>query len=233
MDSYNGVQKLKIVKTLTKAILLVITFDVIQAIMETIIEKKGIGTEESLISISLSSLIQNIVLLLIVYYFIKKNNLPKEKFVNFLIPKSGVFLLVLAIIVGFALRYLSNVLDTFFLQYLPTFQLDLFYAQIMKLTNSIYGIVILTITVGIATSIAEEVFFRGFCYNLIRLRKSFFVATFWNIIIFLIFHPIPAYFPSLIISNIVICIFYEYTKSLTFPILVHLTFNIIPLFLKL
>lgn len=89
---------------------------------------------------------------------------------------------------------------------------------------------------AILTPICEEIYFRGFCYNYIRVKYKIVFSIAITFLIFFLFHPLPSLILSLLVFTIYICIVFEKTKEIRYPILIHILYNsigfIIQIFFK-
>lgn len=164
-------------------------------------------------------------------YFIKKYISKISYLFTFKVSFNKYLLLLITVSSGIFLNFCSNYIDDFFNNYLPMFDLETYYEDIsLNLQNPQYRILTI-IGSGFITGLSEEFFLRGLCYNLFRKNKSITTSIILNIFIFILLHPIPAFIPSYILINTVICLFYEYSKSLMIPISIHVSYNVTSLIL--
>lgn len=77
----------------------------------------------------------------------------------------------------------------------------------------------------IIAPIVEEIFFRGFIYNILKKHSSILVAALASGLFFGAVHISLVQCIILTVFGIVQCFLYEHTRSILFPILLHLTFN--------
>jgi len=82
----------------------------------------------------------------------------------------------------------------------------------------------------IIAPVLEELYFRGFCYNVLRKKYSRTISIISVIVVFIIFHPVPQIFLMAIIINYLLCIMYELSNSLISPILLHSIYNFLGFF---
>ena len=82
---------------------------------------------------------------------------------------------------------------------------------------------------GIQAPIIEELFFRGFCYTAFRKHLGTSVGILLSSIHFILCHynilNLPALTLALFLSNVILCMAYEKTKSLVPSIVIHSTMN--------
>lgn len=92
---------------------------------------------------------------------------------------------------------------------------------------SIPGYIGVVLLIGIATPLAEELFFRGVLYNWMRSRWSLPVALVFNGVLFGLIHLFypPAYIVLVGGLGMVFAYAYERTGSLWTPIVLHATHN--------
>ena len=217
------------IKYLVYGVLSILSINILTGIAEALIEIIFSVNLDTFNYLIISSIAENIVLLFIINYYLKKININiTELFSNTL--DANVLWIIAAIFTSILLRYISTIIDSEMLKILPTFDLDDYYKLIIQNLTGTKNILLAFLAFGIVTGFCEEIFLRGFCYNLLRKRYTISTAILINTIIFLLFHPIPAYFVSFIIVNIMFCIFYEKSKSLLIPIVMHATINSVVVF---
>ena len=207
------------------SIVLWISLFIIMAGAEYYLVKLNLISDQSYSSIVFSSLIQEIIIVFILYIALKKDNeikyFLKNNFINF----PNFLNIVLAIAIGFFLAVSSEILLEFSSEYLPDFNFENYYDNITGALKNIPFKIVYLFLVGFISSIIEELFFRGYCYTYLRKTFGIGYSLFINTIIFSAFHPVPVILPSIILFNIVCCLGLEYSKSLIIPICIHVIFN--------
>ncbi len=86
-------------------------------------------------------------------------------------------------------------------------------------------LVLLVLSISLLPALVEEIFFRGILYKNFRRKYGITVSVIILTIIFYLFHLDPQMIFFLVIGNIVLCLSFEYTKSLVVPFVVHLGIN--------
>ncbi len=210
---------------LSCAILWISLFIILSGI-EYYLEKQKLISIESISYIVLDNLIKNLIIISILFFVLKKNN-----GINFFLRYNfnrniGYLIILLCISLGFFFSVLSGPILEFSSQYLPTFNFENYYDSLNIISENLFYKVVYIFFAGFLTGIAEEFFFRGFCYTFSRKNYSMGFSLLINTIIFWVFHPIPAMLPMIFILNIAFCLSLEYTKSLVAPICIHILFNV-------
>ncbi|MBD3264726.1 MAG: CPBP family intramembrane metalloprotease [Candidatus Omnitrophica bacterium] len=118
--------------------------------------------------------------------------------------------------------------DKMGLQYLPNPALELFFS----LENNLY-LVLLIIEIVVLAPLAEELFFRGFLYKLVRQRYGFLVSALFVSVLFSFIHRTPQGIIPLFILSVCICYVYEKIQDISAPIIFHSIHNLINLILLL
>jgi len=166
---------------------------------------------------------ENLILIFIVFLILKKN---KQSFMD--LGWSGGFefkKIVLILTIGIFL-WIAQVSITYYSRlFLPENFPANEMMNIFEKHSTLYNKVILFFLLVIVTPIGEEIFMRGFIYRLLRLEYNTYISILISTLIFIIFHPVLAWLPSLIIVNIVICLIYEKSKLIWDPILLHASIN--------
>ncbi|HUN22156.1 MAG TPA: CPBP family intramembrane metalloprotease [Anaerolineales bacterium] len=88
-------------------------------------------------------------------------------------------------------------------------------------------VVLLPLFGGVFIGFAEEMFFRGFVYRVIRDRWGFWVGWIASSAIFALAHMMPILFLPLFVVGLFLAFLYERSRSLWIPITVHALNNII------
>jgi hypothetical protein len=78
---------------------------------------------------------------------------------------------------------------------------------------------------GILTPIFEEIYFRGFVLRMMLLKFGFLNSFLVTAMVFVIFHPIPAYIPAYFIVQLINCLAFYKTRKLFAPITFHIAYN--------
>jgi len=118
----------------------------------------------------------------------------------------------LASALGFAVLYLAGI--------------DLLTLLKVRLPGRLSGILIFLLVGGIVGPIAEELFFRGMLYGLLR-RWGVVVAIVVSAALFVLAHPISQGFPiPQAVGGIVFALAYEIEGSLMTPIVIHVLGNL-------
>lgn len=97
--------------------------------------------------------------------------------------------------------------------------------QITQESGSAASILPLIVSAVIVAPIVEEIFFRGFIYNLLKKLTVIPVAAIASGIFFGAVHISLVQCTVLSIFGIVQCFLYEHTRSILYPILLHMIFN--------
>lgn len=90
-------------------------------------------------------------------------------------------------------------------------------------------IILLTAIVVTAGPVAEELFFRGFIYKLMRTRYSFFAAAVFSSVCFAVPHGQPQLVLPIAVLGFALCYAYEKTQNILAPILFHAAHNFMTL----
>lgn len=97
--------------------------------------------------------------------------------------------------------------------------------EMFQKPQNFFEMVLLFISVSLMPAFIEEILFRGVLYQTIRRKYGIAFSTFWLTIIFYLFHLDPQMIFFLTIGNLVLCLTYEYTKSLVIPFVIHAGIN--------
>ena len=108
---------------------------------------------------------------------------------------------------------------------------DDIYAEMFQTPKNTYELILLFLSTTIITAVVEELFFRGFLYKTLRKKYNVYVSIFILTIIFFLFHLNPQMLIFVIVANIVLCLAFEYSKSLSLPVFIHTGINAVTLFL--
>jgi len=137
--------------------------------------------------------------------------------------------LLLTLKLGIPLIIVSEILYRISIKFLPLNWLAEEQFKIVNKANQVWEYIIIYSVIVVITPIIEEMFFRGFCYRILRKELSLFWSITIVTLIWLGFHPIAAWIPPLIVINLVLCLSFERTGSLNVPILIHALINFVNL----
>ncbi len=160
----------------------------------------------------------SVILFLLKYYDI--NILPKK--LNLKVLSTSFFL----ILIGIVLWYISKVILQFSENILPmNWPAGSFEDKFKNYQMLPYTIIITTI-ISTITPLSKEIFFRGLCYKVVRKKYNIKISILISTILMIIFHPVLAWIPHLILLNIIICLVYERTKVLGSVVLLSSVYNL-------
>lgn len=109
---------------------------------------------------------------------------------------------------------------------LPTFEIfDEIRQKIFQKPKTGFEFILLALSISLIPAFIEEIFFRGVLYKNFRKKYGITISVIILTIIFYLFHLDPQMIFFLIIGNIVLCLSFEYTKSLVVPFVIHLGIN--------
>jgi membrane protease YdiL (CAAX protease family) len=109
---------------------------------------------------------------------------------------------------------------------LPAFEIfDEIRQEIFQKPKTGFDFILIVLSISIIPAFVEEIFFRGILYKNIRKKYGITISVIILTIIFYLFHIDPQMIFFLIIGNIVLCLSFEYTKSLVVPFVIHLGIN--------
>lgn len=165
------------------------------------------------------------VFLLLILVILLKDSTVKL-FSSFKKPKSIPFLIfatlissTLIIVVNF---YIFLPINEIILPDIPYFS----YSDFSPNFQSISDYILVFVSLCIVTPILEEIYFRGFCYSILRARYARLSSVLGVIFVFIIFHPSPDMILLSIFLNYILCIIYELSGSIVYSILIHSFYNI-------
>jgi len=134
---------------------------------------------------------------------------------------------ILSICIVIAIEYLTHPIANKF----PHLELfDEIYSDIFQIPNNISELIFLFLSITIITAIVEELFFRGFLYKTLRRKYSIPVSILIMSVIFFLFHLNPQMLIFTTVANIVLCLTFEYSKTLSLPVFIHTGINAVTLF---
>jgi membrane protease YdiL (CAAX protease family) len=87
--------------------------------------------------------------------------------------------------------------------------------------------VMFMIVAGIMAPVSEEIFFRGFMYNIFKHRLGIKAGVVLSALLFALVHGAPIAIISIIPMGMILALAYERTRSLWIPIVMHATNNMI------
>jgi membrane protease YdiL (CAAX protease family) len=88
-------------------------------------------------------------------------------------------------------------------------------------------LLLFTMSWGVFSPIAEEVFFRGFLYGALRRRMRAPLAVLLSAAVFSLFHyPSAEPMAAAMVLGVVVAVVYEYSGSLLAPIMTHMAINL-------
>ena len=102
---------------------------------------------------------------------------------------------------------------------------DEIWNEVLNKPSTTMGIIIALLSVVIVAPLLEEIVFRGFIYKTLRSKYSIWLSILISYILFYLFHVDPRMIFILLVTTIVLCLSYEYSKSLVLPFLIHSGFN--------
>lgn len=88
-----------------------------------------------------------------------------------------------------------------------------------------FVLILLITQIIISGPIAEELFFRGFIFRLLRSKQNFWIASIISSAIFALLHQNAYNFIPLLLLSIYLSYIYEKTDSISYPILLHALHN--------
>jgi membrane protease YdiL (CAAX protease family) len=97
--------------------------------------------------------------------------------------------------------------------------------ELVLASKNIFFSLLLCGQIIILGPVAEELFFRGFIYRLVRKKYSSVAAAVLTSIFFVLPHGTPQYFLPLLVISLCLCYLYEKTQNITLPIIFHSIFN--------
>jgi len=97
----------------------------------------------------------------------------------------------------------------------------------IKNASSLKEYLIIFLNYCILAHFAEEIYFRGFVYTILRKNLNMLLSVIICSILFALSHIDPWLIVPIFIFSIVLTLLFEYSKSLVAPIIIHLMFNIV------
>jgi membrane protease YdiL (CAAX protease family) len=176
----------------------------------------------------LDTFVTQTLLFAISLLFLKTSGLKIKKYINF--KKKNKYLFAFAIISGITLAILGRWIFSYFSQQITDLGVIDRNAAVYSQLDNLLNKAVFFLTLGILVPVSEELFMRLYAYTVLREKFNIFLAVFFNTIIFVLFHPIPALIPVIILSNVILCLSYEYTKNILVPVIIHSVVNSYSLF---
>ncbi|MDD4955355.1 MAG: type II CAAX endopeptidase family protein [Candidatus Omnitrophica bacterium] len=169
-------------------------------------------------NLSANFLVETIAILLLIKYL-------TTGYLNFKLSIANVtnatrkYLIILPVIIGTVL--INNfVLEKIGIEISVNPAIELF----LKI-KSLLWLSVLTFQIVILGPIAEELFFRGFIYKLLRKRCGFLVSAAASSVLFAALHRSNEDILPISVLAIALCYVYEKTNDITSPILLHVIHN--------
>lgn len=129
---------------------------------------------------------------------------------------------ILSIILVYGITYITYPISLL----LPTSEIfDEIRKEMLQKPQNHFEAILLFFSISIIPAFIEEIFFRGILYQTIRRKYGIGLSTFFLTIIFYLFHLDPQMIFFLTIGNLVLCLTYEYSKSLVIPFVIHAGIN--------
>lgn len=159
---------------------------------------------------------------LLINFFFEKHNLKEIGFV-----KTTLLWVGIAVFFAFFMIIARVILATVIILLFPFMDVGAEALQEVFIENNsnILTQLITLLIGGVIAPIGEELFFRGFLHNWLRNRLKMWPAILLSSFIFSAFHIIPLQALMAFPVGILTAWLYEKSKSLTAPILVHVTNN--------
>jgi len=183
----------------------------------------------------MSLVINNFILIIILYFILKKSNENIDEAIkisnikNFNFKKAlkigFLFWIIMtfinAIIYFSGIRNLFSILSTYLINLRPVVQKFSLEGSISSWTIFIDIIVKLLLL-----PIFEEVFFRGFLFNFLEDKLGFTKSALLSSIFFATLHPVK-FIPHIFFSGLGLTYIYKREKNLLYPIMAHSIYNFI------
>lgn len=131
-------------------------------------------------------------------------------------------LVPLAVVLGILLLLFDFYADEFLSQYLGRSDIQ---QALADAASDMSGLVVLVPLAVVLAPIAEEIYFRGYAYNLIKEKAGVNAGIIISGLYFGVAHLDPISFPLLSILGMMLAYIYEKTRSLLVVIIVHFIIN--------
>ncbi len=213
----------KPVLTLFGAVLLVIFCDFLYLLISVIFQFDKMLLNNAFNIYIFDSAITHVILLIIIIVLFKVLKIQWKDFLK--IEKKLIYLIPIIIISGIIIVISGRFLFLYLSQFLSDTGVMDRNVEVYSNLNSVSAKLIYFAVLGFLTPVSEELFMRAYAYTVIRRKYNVFVAILFNTIIFILFHPIPSLIPVIILTNIILCLSFEYTKNLFVPMILHSVIN--------
>lgn len=107
-----------------------------------------------------------------------------------------------------------------------------YYKEYSLTSQTFTSQVLLFVSFVIITPICEEIYFRKYCYNYLRENFTLKLSILVTFLVFFLFHPLPSLVFSTLLFTAFVCIVYERTRDIKYPILIHALNNSLGLIVK-
>lgn len=212
----------------SKLFFLISLFILLTSIAEIIILHYIKGAAADMISFFLTlNLILEISVAVIIITFLKIN------FLNFTIKKKHLFFIPKIYTAMLPIILISLFINLFITETIgikPSINPVIKLILVLKSKPILFILVTQIILLG---PLAEELFFRGFIYSLLRKRYSFILSCLPLSLGFSLLHRSPQNILPLFIISVTLCYLYEKTQNITAPVIFHSLFNSLNLILIL
>ena len=220
------IKELPVIKLIIKYTLILIGIEATVGIIEGIFD----FADYSIFSLGLDFLRSIVIILLIreANQIIYNENIF-DKFNNKLgLLKTSILSISIVILCLIAIYFTKPIADQ-----IPTPELfKEIWNEILKKPDTNLEIIIAFISIAIIAPLVEEIVFRGFIYKTLRTKYNISFSIFISFVLFYLFHLDPQMLIMLSIVSIALCLSYEYSQSLTLPVLIHSGINISSLLLS-
>lgn len=211
----------------SKLLFLISLFILLVSIAEIVILHYIKGTADIISLFLILNLILEIFVAAVIITFLRIN------FLNFTIKRKHLFFIpkiYTAILPIILLSLFINLFITEAIGIRPSINPAV---KLILLLKSKPILLVLTIQIILFGPLAEELFFRGFIYSLLRKRYSFILSCLPLSLWFSLLHRSPQNILPLFIISTALCYLYEKTQSITAPVIFHSLFNSLNLMLIL
>lgn len=170
--------------------------------------------------IFLNIVLQTGVILIVLKYI-------QSEFLGFCLNKKH-FIFSLWLYTTFAPIILASLLLNHFL----TEKLGLGYSlnpvvELLFLVRNKFSLIVVGLQIILLAPLAEELFFRGFVYKLVRNRYKFLASAILTSLLFAFLHRTPQNILPLFTISMAICYLYEKTQNILAPVIFHSLHNLI------
>jgi len=148
-------------------------------------------------------------------------------FFDFSIKKKEFNLVLFIYTAAMPIVFISLVLSIFFFEFLGVEHISSPIEKITSLIDTRFALFLFGAQAVLLAPLAEELFFRGILYNLLRKKYSFFFSAISISIFFSLIHRTPLGILALFVISFAICYVYEKTQKISAAFLLHLIHNLI------